>query len=82
MRPTTTSGATRWGQSIASGTAADGNGNGIVDQADYELWKANFGTTVTSGSLAATSEVPEPGALVLLLILVTCFVNGFRRKRY
>jgi hypothetical protein len=70
------------GQSIASGTAADGNGNGIVDQADYELWKANFGTTATSGSLAATSEVPEPGALVLLLILVTCFVNGFRRNRY
>ena len=28
---------------------ADGNRDGRVDEADYELWKANFGQTATAG---------------------------------
>jgi hypothetical protein len=27
---------------------ADGNGNGVIDLADYEIWKAHFGDTIGS----------------------------------
>jgi hypothetical protein len=62
----------------------DYNGNGIVDAADYVVWRdgpalpegyttwrANFGTGASAPGLAA-SAVPEPTALfsVLLLVLV------------
>ena len=64
----------------------DYNGDGVVDaadytvwrdglgarftQADYDVWKANFGTNVYGGSGAVSSapvSVPEPTSVVLLL---------------
>jgi hypothetical protein len=38
-----------FGQSGA-GLAADGNGDGTVNQADYDVWQSNFGDTGGSGS--------------------------------
>jgi glucosylceramidase len=57
--------------------SADGSGpvpgvpDGVVDQFDYEFWKANFGASV-DGGLAGQATVPEPtaGALALLVILM------------
>jgi hypothetical protein len=41
---------------------ADGNGNGLIDQADNALWRAHFG-----GSAAGSGgAIPEPAALVLV----------------
>jgi hypothetical protein len=77
----------------------DYNDNGVVDaadytvwrdglgarftQADYDVWKANFGTNVYGGSGAASSAasaVPEPSSVVLLLsALVTARL--FLRRR-
>jgi hypothetical protein len=41
---------------------------GAVDEADYQAWKDNFGMTSGSGGAAGESPVPEPTAIVLLLI--------------
>ena len=63
----------------------DYNGNGIVDAADYIMWcktdgtpagyntwRTHFGQPAGSGSGASlNSEVPEPAALVLLMIAAT-----------
>lgn len=59
----------------------DFNGNGVVDAADYavwrkglgtkytqndyNVWRSHFGQTAASGSGVSASGVPEPGALVL-----------------
>jgi hypothetical protein len=64
------------------GLAGDYNHNGIVDAADYtvwrdglgttytqadcNIWKANFGAHAGSGSGAAAA-VPEPASLLLFL---------------
>ncbi len=62
--------------------AGDYNHNGIVDAADYlvwrkdpnrtqaqyDLWCANFGQPIGNGFLANTA-VPEPGTLAMLLVL-------------
>ena len=36
---------------------------GVVDQADYDAWRANFGATngPGSGAAATSAAVPEPG---------------------
>jgi hypothetical protein len=61
----------------------DFNGDGVVDaadyvvwrsglgttytQADYDVWRAHFGPTVTSGA-GASAAVPEPATLMLILL--------------
>ncbi len=45
---------------------------GTVDQRDYLVWKAHFGTTSSSASAASvTSAVPEPSTLLLLVSALT-----------
>jgi hypothetical protein len=71
------------------GVPGDHNGNGIVDAADYvvwrktsgmqpgyDLWRANFGRTGGAGSLSNLA-VPEPAAW---LLLVCGLVLGTRRR--
>jgi hypothetical protein len=57
----------------------EGASTGMVDVEDYNFWRARFGATSGSGSIAA---VPEPGSALLLLagfgVLLTAAV---RRKR-
>jgi autotransporter-associated beta strand protein len=48
-------------------------------QAEYNVWRANFGQTIGSGAAAA---VPEPAVLVMLLpIGATLLARGVRRGR-
>jgi len=54
---------------------ADGNHNGVVDAADYTVWRDHLGAALGSGTGAFTAAaVPEPASLVLLLtgILTLC----------
>jgi hypothetical protein len=37
---------------VRDGLAGDYNNDGIVDTADYTLWRSNFGNTVTTGTFA------------------------------
>ena len=54
------------GTLVANYNAADGDGDGRVDDGDYAVWKANFGALGGGGS-AASSSVPEPVSVALLL---------------
>jgi PEP-CTERM motif len=72
---------------------ADGNLNGVVDAADYTVWRDHLGTVLPSPPFAAipgsgsgaallTSAVPEPTSLVLsLLAAAGTFVWRIRRHR-
>ncbi len=75
---------TVWRNTLGSTTDLRANGDntgasaGIIDRADYDFWKANFGTHAGSGSDAvANVAVPEPATLALLLFAAT----GWCRKR-
>lgn len=68
-----------WRTAIGSTTAphADGNFDGIVDTADYTVWRDNFGTSLVGagyGALlnvaggASAAIVPEPAAVLLLML--------------
>jgi hypothetical protein len=70
-----------WKANFGSQTslAADGNGNGIVDAADYVVWREHLGMSLGSGRGAnspATTAVPEPVTVVLLLVGITTMCGG------
>ena len=50
---------------------ADGNQDGTVDSHDYDMWKNHFGSRILNTS-ATTTAIPEPTALLLLLMAVAC----------
>jgi T5SS/PEP-CTERM-associated repeat protein len=47
--------------------AADGDGDNVVTQLDYGIWKTNFGHIAGSGA-RSSAAVPEPRSLCLLAI--------------
>jgi hypothetical protein len=81
----------------AAGVAGDYNGNGIVDAADYvmwrngdspddtqagyDLWRSRFGATSGSGSGLGAAGVPEPASLVLLLLGLMAYPAITGRRR-
>ena len=76
------------GQTVAHGSGADANGDGLVDATDYNLWKASYGAVFGIGAgggapcaSAGGHPVPESSAFVLAafagLILARC--RGRRR---
>jgi hypothetical protein len=54
-------------------------------QADYDLWRANYGRTAGSGSgagLGGSANVPEPAAILLAVCGALSFMNRrIRRER-
>jgi sugar lactone lactonase YvrE len=58
---------TKWrtdhGKFVAQGNGADGNSNGVVDAADYVLWRK----AASAGSGTAAASIPEPTTVILLL---------------
>jgi hypothetical protein len=67
------------GQTVAAGSGADGDGDGMIDQDDYTLWRTKFGSSLGSGA-AATNAVPEPTALVSLVISLAIIMQNRRRR--
>jgi hypothetical protein len=92
-----------WEVAIISQLAGDYNADGVVDaadyvawrhglgitytQADYDLWRANFGQTAGSGAagyaLRASAEplsagVPEPSALLMSLTAMILYLSRRR----
>lgn len=62
--------------------AADGSGNGVVDDADYTFWRTHFGQTAGSGSGAgdlSSGGVPEPATAVGAFVAIT--IGLLRRQR-
>jgi hypothetical protein len=65
------------GRNVARGTSADGDGNGVIDEPDLNVWRVEFGESAGGG--AAT--VPEPSAgLLLLSLCACCHVRRGRRR--
>jgi hypothetical protein len=75
---------TVWRDTLSSTTDLRANGDdtgasmGIIDQADYEVWKTNFGASGSGSGAATGAAVPEPGTLVLLVVGLALFC--FRKK--
>jgi hypothetical protein len=72
----------------SSGILGDYNHNGVVDAADYvvwrktdgtpeayNIWRAHFGQTIGSGSASQTAAVPEPPTLVSLCLGAVVLVS-------
>jgi hypothetical protein len=57
------------GQNVAAFSGADGNGDGTIDQGDYDFWRARFGNSLpaASAAVAESQRVPEPGTVILML---------------
>jgi hypothetical protein len=70
------------GQLAADGTGPDGVRDGVVNDWDYNLWRANFGAQLMSDDTAAAGGVPEPSAsLLALFALVICCSSAARSRR-
>ena len=58
----------------------DANGDHWVNDADYEVWRKNFGKTAGSGS-GALAGVPEPASAMLLFIATAAAGTIYYRRR-
>jgi endonuclease/exonuclease/phosphatase family metal-dependent hydrolase len=57
---------------------ADGNGNNIVDAADYTIWRDHLSGAGTGA--AAVASVPEPPSILLLVGTLAATIGGARRS--
>lgn len=74
------------GQTVPAGSGADFDGNGKIDELDYEKWNVNYGAaavvTVTTGPTMPGgggdpgNSVPEPSALLLVFVALSCAAGG------
>ena len=66
----------QFGQTLAPFAGADGNGDGLVDAADYTVWQDGL-----TGSAQVSVIVPEPSSGVLLVLAGLCGAAWGRRKK-
>jgi hypothetical protein len=62
------------GQTAKWGLGADGNVNGVIDDGDYDVWKANFDISVGGGG--SYSTVPEPSSILFILAIAGAAIAG------
>jgi hypothetical protein len=62
------------------GTGADGDGDGAIGPADYDVWRARFGDARIPG--AHSANVPEPSTAAILFAgnLLVVFSLRLRRR--
>jgi dockerin type I repeat protein len=60
------------GNAVSPGTKADGDGNGIVDTGDFLIWRKLMSLGGTT-SITANAAVPEPTALLLVIMALLPF---------
>jgi hypothetical protein len=66
------------GNTVSQGTAADGDGGGRIALPDYEVWKANFGSSSGTGSGSGSLSVPEPASLTLVVFACVALLANSR----
>jgi hypothetical protein len=59
---------------------ADGNGNNIVDAADYTIWRDH--SSGAGAGAAAVASVPEPTSSLHLIGALTATIGGARRSNH
>jgi hypothetical protein len=57
------------GQNVARGTSADGDGNGVIEMPDLDVWRTEFGESAPDG---VSATIPEPATSLLLLSFSAC----------
>jgi hypothetical protein len=67
------------GQSVTSGSGADGDNDGMIDQGDYTVWRSNFGATSGSGA-SLLGAVPEPNSLAIALVALSAWRPRPKRR--
>jgi hypothetical protein len=67
---------TTYGNTVTPWTNADGNGDGVVNNADYVLWRKQMAMG-GGASFGASAAIPEPSAVLLVIVTVALF--GVRR---
>jgi hypothetical protein len=67
------------GNTVASGTGADGNSDGMIDAADLAVWSTEFGTVggPPAPAVSSATPIPEPSVVALL---VAASVSVLRRR--
>jgi len=72
---------TVWRNRLHNVAALANDGTRGVDFDDYTRWKSNYGHTAGSGSsVTLNAVVPEPAAIVLLLIGWLTIANSYQRQ--
>ena len=62
--------------------ATDGTGDHVIDQADFGVWRSNYGLTA-GGSGLSVARVPEPASCWLLMsAVILSFAGAAPRKRH
>jgi hypothetical protein len=56
-----------FGASVMATTSEDANGDGVIDAADYTLWRDQLGIISPGAAARSGSVVPEPSSLVLII---------------
>ena len=66
---TTSTLASSFGTSVTAGTGADGNGNGVIDAADYVFWRNNVGASAAgiTGTFTSLTSTTQPARLPVRL---------------
>jgi hypothetical protein len=74
---------TVWRNNVGANVALPNDTSpGMVTEHDYAAWRANFGSTRPGGSLAGSSNVPEPAYWLMLVGSALCVaVTNGRRAR-
>jgi arabinogalactan endo-1,4-beta-galactosidase len=73
-----------WRRTLGSTSDMRANGDdtgasmGVIDQADYEFWKAHFGNALAGGASSTRSSVPEPanGGLWMAIVAFLFHYRG------
>jgi hypothetical protein len=50
------------GQTVPKGTVADANGDGVINDADFNIWRSQHGTNTTLGDYSWVPNDPSSGA--------------------
>jgi hypothetical protein len=79
---------------LVAGLSGDYNKNHVVDSADYALWRknlnspsgyrswrTNFGAVGAAGTSLASTGIPEPSTLAMLLVCLQCGAIPRRARR-
>jgi hypothetical protein len=66
----------RWAMDYGGAGASDGNGDGVIDAADYTVWRDAF-----EASLQSTAAVPEPQTWLLAAAAALAAIDPLRRQR-
>jgi hypothetical protein len=64
---------------VSAYSGADGDGDRTITQADYLLWRANFGVSVSNG--ASVTAVPEGVSIVFLAQMIAFASVAIRKVR-